>query len=149
MGRRFFLTVAALGALAALVGCASEVKARRAPEQLYFAIEVHQDGKRIAAPKLLGFEGRNLLAEKRMPGAPNPEYRLLLHPEEKGSGYDVVLQLELPNGRRAGKIGLLHGEERRVLLDSSTELKLMLMRVDSPEFRALMELRPGAGQGAI
>ena len=146
MARRFFLTAVAM---VALVGCASAVSAKRPPEQLYFSVEVHQNGKRIAAPKLLGFEGRNLLAERRLPGAPSAEYRLLLHPEESGSGYDVVLQLELPSGRRAGKIGLLHGEERRVLLDATTELKLMLMRVDSPEFRALMELRPGAARGAI
>jgi len=146
MARRFFLATAVV---AALVGCASQVSAKRQPEQLYFAVEVHQNGKRIGAPKLLGYEGKNVVAERRAPGAATPDYRLFLHSEESGSGYDVVLQLETPQGRSSRKISLLHGEERRVLLDESTELKLMLMRVDSPEFRALMQLRPQAGTGAI
>jgi hypothetical protein len=45
-------------------------------------------------------------------------------------------------------VGLLHGEERRVVLEDDTQLKLMLMRVDSPEFRALMQ-RTGPRRSTI
>jgi hypothetical protein len=134
MKRALFL----LSVVLVVVGCATQAPARRHNEQLYLAVEVTQDGKRLAAPKLVGFEGKNITAERRSPGASSPDYRLVLRPEEQGSGYRVMMELELPSGHKAGKVGLLHGEERTVLLDASTELKVMLMRVDSPEFRALM-----------
>jgi hypothetical protein len=41
---------------------------------------------------------------------------------------------------------MVHGEERTVKFAGATELKLLLMRVDSPEFRALMRAaKPGKG----
>jgi hypothetical protein len=149
MRRRFFLTGLVVVAAAALIGCASGAPSVRASEKLYLAIEVSEDGRRVASPKLLGFEGHSVTAERRAPGAAEPEYRLILRPEEQGTGYRVLLDLELPSGRRLGKVGLLHGEERTVLLDQKTQLKLMLMRVDSPEFRALMQTRPKSKTGAI
>ena len=54
-----------------------------------------------------------------------------------------------PQGKKLGEVGLLHGEERRVRLGDATELKLMLLRVDSPEFRALMRLAPSRERGTI
>lgn len=150
MGARIFrssmVVVAAVGAL--LVGCASNAPTRRA-EPLYLAIEVTENGKTVASPKLLGFEGKSITAERRAPGAATPDYRLILRPEEEGAGYRVLLDLDTPAGHRQTKLGLLHGEERSVLLDQTTQLKLMLMRVDSPEFRALMDARPRGGRGAI
>ena len=62
---------------------------------------------------------------------------------------EVVLEVVLPSGRKLGEVVVLHGEERSVQLGDATELKLLLMRVDSPEFRALMQLKPGAGRGTI
>ena len=149
MRRSFFLGSSLAVALATLVGCASNTTTVRSAEKLYLAVEVSEGGRRVASPKLVGFEGHNVTAERRVPGASEPDYRLILHPEEQGGGYRVLLDLELPSGHRFGKIGLLHGEERTVLLDQKTELKVMLMRVDSPEFRALMQARPLLKRGAI
>ncbi len=126
------------------MGCATEnAGATRKAEPLYLALELSENGHTIASPKLLGFEGRSMTAQRVAPGASNPDYRLILRPEESGSGYRVLLDLELPSGKRVGgKVGLLHGEERTISLDATTKLTVMLMRVDSPEFKALMELHP-------
>lgn len=135
--------------LAVVVGCASPGKAARPPEALYLAVEVTENGATVARPKLLGFEGKNITVERRMPNAPLADYRLVLMPREEGQGYGVKLDLELPSGRRLGHIGLLHGEERSVKLDPAIELKVMLMRVDSPEFKALMQTRGRARSSRI
>ena len=128
-----------VGLLAAVVtACASSAPSTRDPDKLYFAIRVEQDG----------FEGRRLFAEKWTPGAPLPDYRLLLQPKEEGPGYGISLDLELPSGRSSGRLGLLHGEERTITLDPRTRLTLMVMRVDSPEFRALMRTSPMKGSSA-
>ncbi len=141
-----FLTL--IGSL--VVGCATPpADGARAPrQQLYFALELTQDGHKIGAPQLLGFEGKQVVAEKRTPGAAEPEYRLVLKPRESGNGYKVVLELVLPSGKKIGEVALLHGEERSVQLGDA-ELKLMLLKVDSPEFRALMALSPAPGRGTI
>lgn len=122
--------------LAVATACASAPV--HAPDELYFAVKVEQNGRPVGAPRLLGFEGRRLFAEKWTPGAPLPDYRLLLQPREEGQGYGVWLDLELPSGRSSGRLGLLHGEERTISLDAQTKLTLLVMKVDSPEFRALM-----------
>lgn len=140
-----------LGVLAAVATACASGPAGRDPDRLYFAIKVEQDGRAVGAPRLLGFEGRRLFAEKWTPGAPLPDYRLLLQPKEEGAGYGISLDLELPSGRSSGQLGLLHGEERTITLDARTRLTLMVMRVDSPEFRALMRPsgRTAASPGAI
>ncbi len=141
-----FLTLIA----GAVVGCATpppELPGSR--QQLYFALELSQDGHKLGSPQLLGFEGRQVVAEKRTPGSTQPDYRLVLRPHEAGDGYKVVLELVLPSGKSLGEIWVLHGEERSVQLDKATELKVLLMRVDSPEFRALMQLKSGGGRGTI
>ena len=142
-----FLTLVA----GAVVGCATplpEVPAKH--QQLYFAVELTQDGKKVGNPQLLGFEGKQVVAEKRAPGAAEPDYRLVLRPREAGQGYKVVLEVVLPSGKKLGEVVLLHGEERSVQLGDATELKLLLMKVDSPEFRALMHLKSGEqGRGTI
>ena len=141
-----FLTLIA----GAIVGCATPLPERASSrQQLYFALELSQDGHRLGSPQLLGFEGRQVVAEKRAPGATQPDYRLVLRPRESGAGYKVVLEVVLPSGKKLGEVVVLHGEERSVQLGDATELKLLLMRVDSPEFRALMQLKPAAGLGTI
>ncbi len=147
MRRRFFLL--SLATLVVSVGCASQAQATRAPEALYLAVEVQQHGHTVARPKVMGFEGKNITVERRQPNAPLADYRLVLTPREEGQGYGVKLDLELPSGRRLGHVGLLHGEERRVVLDDDIELKVMLMRVDSPEFKALVQRVPRPGKTAI
>lgn len=133
----------------ALVGCAAQAPATRAPEKLYLAVEVREHGQTVARPKVVGFEGKNITVERRQPNQTSLEYRLVLVPREEGAGYGVKLDLELPSGRRLGHVGLLHGEERRVVLDEDTELRVMLMRVESPEFKALVQRKPRAGKSAI
>ena len=147
MSPRFFLP--SLLALVVMVGCAASVPATRAPEALYLAVEVREHGQTVARPKMLGFEGKNITVERRQPNSDSPEFRLVLLPKEEGQGYGVKLDLQLPSGRRLGHVGLLHGEERRVVLDENTELKVMLMRVDSPEFKALVQRTPKLGKSAI
>ncbi len=147
--RRVILSVGGVLVSALVTACASAVPVTRAPEKLYFAIELEQDGKAVAAPKLLGFEGKRLLAEKWTPGSSLPDYRLLLQPTGEGSGYGVWLDLELPTGRSSGRFGLLHGEERTISLDAHTRLTLLVMRVDSEEFRAMMRVKTPEPAGAI
>lgn len=147
MSPRFFL----LSVLAVLVsvGCAAQVPVTRAPEALYLSVEVREHGQTVARPKVVGFEGKNITVERRQPNGASLDYRLVLMPREDGQGYGVKLDLQLPSGRRLGHVGLLHGEERRVVLDQDTELKVMLMRVESPEFKALVQRTPKVGKSAI
>lgn len=133
-----------------VVGCATPLPDVPTPrQQLYFAIELTEDGKKVGNPQLLGFEGRQVIAEKQTPGKSEPDYRLVLKPTESKQGYKVVLEVVLPSGKKLGEVVLLHGEERSVQLGEATQLKLLLMKVDSPEFRALMKLKPEKGRGTI
>jgi hypothetical protein len=147
MNRPLFL----LGALSflALVGCATQAPSTRAPEALYLSVEVREHGQTVGRPRVLGFEGKHITVERRQPNQAAPDYRLVLLPREEGGAYGVKLDLELPSGRRRGHVGLLHGEERRVVLDEETELRVMLMRVESPEFRALVQRVPRVVKSAI
>ena len=147
MSSRLFLT--SLMVLVVAAGCAAQAPSTRAPEALYLAVEVREHGQTVARPKVLGFEGKNITVERRQPNSDSPEFKLVLMPREEGQGYGVKLDLQLPSGRRLGHVGLLHGEERRVMLDADTELKVMLMRVDSPEFKALVQRAPRVGKSAI
>src|SRR5512146_1554220 len=51
-------------------------------EPLYFSLEVKREGRVVAAPKLLGVEGKPLRVERRQPGASSPDYRLVLFPNQ-------------------------------------------------------------------
>jgi hypothetical protein len=147
MSRSLFLL--GFTALLALVGCASQAPATRAPEALYLSVEVRENGQTVARPKVVGFEGKNITVERKQPNNTGADYRLVLLPKENGAGYGVKLDLELPSGRRLGHVGLLHGEERRVMLDEDTELRVMLMRVESPEFKALVQRTPNTRRSQI
>jgi hypothetical protein len=135
--------------LISVVACATEPVRPPPPDALYLAVEVMQHGKRIGAPKLLGFAGHKVTAERHTPGSSDPDYRLVLSPHEAGSGYRLALELTLPDGAKSGDVQLLHGEERRVPLGNDTELKVLLMRVDSDEFRALMAVPEPKLRGQI
>lgn len=130
-------------------GCAVQAPVVRPRDALYLAVEVQERGRTVARPKVLGYEGKNITVERRKPNETIPDYRLVLLPHEEGQGYGVKLDLELPSGRRLGHVGLLHGEERSVVLDQDTELKVMLMRVDSPEFEAMVQRSPRLGRSNI
>jgi len=137
--RRLMLWV---GFAVAVVACASAPRPKPA-EQLYFAMEVSQSGRVIARPKLLGEAGKVVRAERRQPGADQADYQLVLDPATSGGGYRIKLDLALPDGQGHSELALLHGEQRRVELGlhpGDLEVSLMVMRVDSPEFRALMDI---------
>ncbi len=94
-----------VGLLSAVVtACASSGPVTRTPDKLYFAIKVEQDGWPVGILWLLGFEGRRLFAEKWTPGAPLPDYRLLLQPKEEGAGSSVGKGggASTPGGRGGG-----------------------------------------------
>ncbi len=133
-----------LGVVAAVVmaSCRSVAPAE-SPEALYVTVEVEQHGKTVATPHLLGFEGRHIIVQKEQE-ADRPAYRLTLLPQHQAGGFGVKFDVELPDlAHRVGRVALVHGEERQVALPGDTMLKLMVMRVDSPEFRSLMLRTPG------
>jgi hypothetical protein len=134
-----------------LVGLTSSlVPATAQAEPLYFALEVRREGRLVAQPKLLGETGRTIRAERRKPGAPQPDYRLVLTPIAEGDMFHLSLELSLPELRGHSELALLHGQQRKLQLGKTPgelEVSLLLMKVDSPEFRALMDLaKEAAGE---
>jgi hypothetical protein len=135
----------------ALVGLTTSLlPATAEAEPLYFALEVRREGRLVAQPKLLGETGRTLRAERRKPGAPQPDYQLILTPIVEGDTYHLSLELALPELRGHSELALLHGQQRKLQLGKvpgELEVSLMLMRVNSPEFRALMDLAEDSASG--
>lgn len=101
-------TVVALGVLA--LGCTSSTATSRAPEQLYLKVEVQQGGKTVAAPNLLGFEGRHIIVEKRAPKAAAFDYRLVLTPKEEGLAMGWATTWSCPAIASAGALGCSMGK---------------------------------------
>jgi hypothetical protein len=144
MKRSTLIKKAWLG-LALVVGllCVTAMPTQAQAEPLYFALEVRREGRLVAQPKLLGETGRTLRAERRKPGASEPDYRLVLTPTSEGETFRLELDLVLPEIKGHSQLALLHGQERKVQLGrypGDLEVSLLLMKVDSPEFRALMDL---------
>ncbi|HEX8435038.1 hypothetical protein [Archangium sp.] len=142
--KKLWLGLALVG-LACLAAVPREAKA----EPLYFALEVRREGRLVAQPKLLGETGRTLRAERRKPGASEPDYRLVLTPTAEGETFHLELDLMLPEVKGHSELALLHGQERKVQLGrypGDLEVSLLLMKVDSPEFRALMDLAADADE---
>jgi hypothetical protein len=138
----------------ALVGLTTSlVPATAQAEPLYFALEVRREGRLVAQPKLLGETGRILRAERRKPGAAQPDYQLVLMPISEGNLFHLSLELKLPEFQLQGhsELALLHGQQRKVQLGrvpGELEVSLLLMKVDSPEFKALMDLSEDSASGA-
>ncbi len=133
--------LAIAGALLAW-GCASRT-ARTEEEKLYFSLEVRRQGHLVAKPKLLGESGKIARIERRQSGAALADYQLLLVPRISGGGYHLRLELCLPDAHGEAEVDLLHGQVRQLELGPKAgelQVSLMLMRVDSPEFRLLMDL---------
>ena len=138
LGKKACLALVLLG-WACLAALPQEAEA----EPLYFALEVRREGRLVAQPKLLGETGRTVRAERRQPGAVQADYRLVLTPTKQGEVFHLELDLALPELKGHSELSLLHGQERRVQLGrwpGDLEVSLLLMKVDSPEFRALMDL---------
>jgi hypothetical protein len=149
---RCLIALASLGL--AVAACATAPHPKDG-QQLYFALEVAQAGKVIARPKLLGEAGKPVRVERRQPGAAQADYQLLLDPSPSGKGYRIKLDLALPEVQGHSELALMHGEERRIELGAhpgDLQVSMMVMKVDSPEFRALMKLsekREQPGPGSI
>lgn len=110
---------------------------------LYFALEVRENGRLVASPKLLGLPNRTVRAERRKPGSAIPDYQLILEPTVVGRRYFVELQLALPKRRGSSSLLMKHGQIGTFELGKrkgELEVQLTLLEVDSPEFRALMDL---------
>lgn len=132
-----------LGLVLVGLACIAAIPRQAQAEPLYFALEVRREGRLVAQPKLLGETGRTLRAERRKPGASTPDYRLVLTPTAEGETFHLELDLVLPEVKGHSELALLHGQESKVQLGrypGDLEVSLLLMRVDSPEFRALMDL---------
>jgi hypothetical protein len=132
-------------------GCASQRPA--ASQKLYFAVELREQGRLVGKPKLVGETGKLLKVERRQPGAPQPDYQLVLMPTLDGDAFKIKLDVAVPRSNRSGHsdLDLLHGQERKIELGlhpGELEVKLTLMKVDSPEFRALMRLADPNAQGS-
>ncbi|MDQ3262251.1 MAG: hypothetical protein M3Y59_01120 [Myxococcota bacterium] len=116
---------------------------------LYFAVELKKDGRVVGRPKLLGAEGKRLAVEKKQPGAQGFDYRLVLFPHQNGDKYELTLDVAMPGTSYHYDLQLLHGEVQRVgekkpSKGAGFEVELLVLKVDSPEFRALMNLSADA-----
>lgn len=140
--KRLGLILAALW----LGACAGQQPHRVPSEKLYFSVELRHEGKVVGTPKLLGESGKVIRVERRRPGAVSADYSLVLSPTLRladEDAFQVGLEVAVPRAIGHSNLRLLHGEERRIQLGDhpgDLEITLVLMRVDSPEFRALMDL---------
>ena len=111
---------------------------------LYFKLEIRREGRLIAMPQFLGEAGKVLRAERRPPGAEVPDYRLVISPfQATERRFRLKLDVAIPGQHGSSQLQIDHGEVRKVELGprkGDLEVKLLLMKVNSPEFRALMNL---------
>jgi len=139
------------GAILGMVACTSRPEAAPPPAEatlaaaspLYFSLEIRRDGELLAKPKLLGEVDKPLRAERRPPGAPVADYQLVLLAQPEGDRYHLTLDVTLPDAKGHGEVALGHGGIRKLELGDrpgALQVSVTLMRVDSPEFRALMDL---------
>lgn len=149
--RRLLLMIAALSSSAVW---ASPPVGEGESKPLYFALELKKDGRVVGSPKLLGMEGKSLRVEKRRPNADAYDYRVVLYPTPVGDRYDVALDVAVPGMPMCHyDLQLNHGQVQKFAVgpkQALLEVELTLLRVDSPEFRALMQLdAPSAAKKSI
>jgi hypothetical protein len=111
-------------------------------EELYFSLELRRAGKLWGKPKLLGEMGKVVKARRQSPGAHTPDYLLVLKPVARGEGFHVLLDVSLGGLEGHGEFDLSHAQPGTFelgKLPGDLQISVTLMRVDSPEFRALME----------
>ena len=139
------IAIAAISGAVLLFACVG-LMARAPAEQLFFALQIEDGGRVVARPQLLGETGKRLTLRLVQPDRPDqPRLALELVPERDGAGYRVQLQLALPDrdGVREGALEIAHGEEREVRLADPVRpvtIRVLLMRVASPEFQTWLKL---------
>lgn len=128
------------GALSTSFGTRAE-----AGEPLYFALEVKQGGRLVARPQLLAESGKEVEAVLvRRDGS--PRLGLSLRPTYADGRCGVDMTVDLPDAasfRRSFE--LANGEELSHWLDADTEVRVLMMKVRSPEFGAYMASPPADG----
>lgn len=137
----------AVGAAAVLVpGAVPRNEPSSAGERVYFALQISDGGRVLASPQLVGDEGKRLTLSLVNPERPGePRLALELEPARDRDLYRVLVKLSLPGklDRAVGELALLHGEERFLTLEQEAgpvTVKLLLLRVASPEFETFMDL---------
>jgi hypothetical protein len=81
--------------------------------------------------------------ERRQPGVAVPDYRLRLLPTWQRDHFQIALDLALHEAQGHWDVKMVHGESRQLQLAKSPDnlqVSLLVMKVNSPEFRALMDL---------
>lgn len=146
MNKRLSIAISAASCMVLCVACAGIWTRPETEERLFFSLQI-QDGDRVVArPQVLGEVGKRLTLKLVEPANPDrPRLALELVPEHDGDGYRVQLKLALPDrdGEREASVDLTHGEEKQVALPDPLRrltVRVMLMRVASPEFEAWMQL---------
>jgi len=109
---------------------------------LYFSLEVRQKGHVVARPQLLGASGHDVRAVLRSRDG-TPRMELLLQPSLHGSKVGLDMHLALPDEPGLGKsFSLRHAEEASLKLGPDVDVRVLAMRVQSPEFEAYMRNAP-------
>jgi len=141
------IAISAASCLVLCVACAGIWVRPGEAEKLFFALQIEDGARVVARPHLVGVVGKRLTLKLVEPERPDrPRLALELVPEHDGDAYRVQLKLALPDrdGAREGSLALGHGEEREVLLAADPlrrlSVRVLLMRVTSPEFEAWLRL---------
>ncbi len=145
MGRILSWAVS-LASVAVLCAACAGILVREPGERLFFALEIDDGGRVVGRPQVIGETGKLLTIKLVEPGSVGrPRLSMKLVPEHEGGGYRVQLELDLPDRPVPGKgvLAIEHAEERRVEIGNPVRplsVKLMVMRVASPEFEAWVKL---------
>src|SRR5260370_4352912 len=107
--RGYLIVVAAL----VVAGCTGSRPAPSA-EKLYFSLEIRQEGKVVAQPKLLGQMDKVAFVERRQPGASVPDYRLRLLPTWQRDHCQIALDLALRETQGHLIVNILHRYSRQL-----------------------------------
>jgi len=146
MTKTWSIAISVVSSAVLCVACAG-IWTRPSPsEQVFFALQI-DDGERVVArPQVVGEVGKRLTLKLVEPERPDhARLALELVPERDGEGYRVQLKLALPDrdAPRGATVALSHGEEREVVLPDPLRrlsVRMLLMRVQSPEFEAWLRL---------
>lgn len=146
MGRFLSWAVSIISLLVLGVACAGMLSRTVPAEQLFLALQIEDGGRVVARPQLVGESGKRLRLQLVEPARPDqPRLELEMVPEHENEGYRVQLRLAMPDRAQPleGELALGHGEERKLELSNPVRplhVKLMLMRVASPEFETWLRL---------
>ena len=109
---------------------------------LYVSMEIRQAGHVVARPQLVGTSGHTLhMLLRRRDGS--PRLSLELDPTLRGPRVGLDLELNLPLEHGLGQSMVLqHGQEATFTLSRDVQVKVLVMRVKSPEFEAYIADAP-------